>query len=458
METKNANILIVDDNKSVLESLSLFLKYKFNQVFSVSNPSEIKQTLTSKKIDVILLDMNFSIGVRTGNEGLQLIKQIIEIDENAVIVPITAYGDIDLAVKAIKQGAFDFLLKPWDNDKLYSTLQAAYKHRCSKTRIKKLENENSFLIQTQNKDFTQFIAQSESMLNVFKTISKVAKTDANILILGENGCGKELVAREIHRQSGRAANIFMTIDLASLNENIFESELFGHVKGAFTDAKEEKIGKFEVASGGTLFLDELGNLSYPMQSKILTALQNRCIYRMGSTKPIDLDIRLICATNKDLDQMIKENLFREDLLYRINTIQIEVPPLRDRVEDIPLLVKHYLKVYSDRYSKEYLKINSSALEKLCEYKWPGNIRELKHTVEKAVILAEDKTLTPEDFAFTTKNQPSFDSNRPISFEEGEKILIERALRKHKGNISFAAKELGVGRQTLYRKIDQYGLK
>lgn len=458
METKNANILIVDDNKGVLESLSLFLKYKFKQVFTVSNPDEIKLALSSQRIDVILLDMNFSIGVRTGNEGLQLIKQILEIDENAVIVPITAYGDIDLAVKAIKQGAFDFLLKPWDNDKLYSTLQAAYKHRCTKTRINKLENQNGFLIQSQNKDFAQFIAQSDSMLVILKTISKVAKTDANILILGENGSGKELVAREIHRQSERSSNIFMPIDLASLNENIFESELFGHVKGAFTDAKEEKIGKFEVASGGTLFLDELGNLSFPMQSKILTALQNRSIYRMGSTKPIDLDIRLICATNKDLGQMIEENTFREDLLYRINTIQIEVPPLRDRIEDIPLLVNHFLKVYADRYSKGNLKINNSAMEKLSEYKWPGNIRELKHTVEKAVILSENKTLTPDDFSLTSKNQPIFNSNKPISFEDGEKILIERALRKHKGNISFAAKELGVGRQTLYRKIDQYGLK
>jgi transcriptional regulator with PAS, ATPase and Fis domain len=296
------------------------------------------------------------------------------------------------------------------------------------------------------------------MLFILKTISKVAKTDANILILGENGCGKELVAREIHLQSDRASNIFMSIDLASLNESIFESELFGHVKGAFTDAKEERIGKFEVASGGTLFLDEIGNLSYPMQSKILTVLQNRCIYKIGSTNPISLDIRLICATNKNLDQLIKENLFREDLLYRINTIQIEVPPLRDRLEDLPLLVKYFLEIYTSRYSKEYLKINSTALEKLSEYKWPGNIRELKHTIEKAVILSENKTLTPEDFTLTSKNQPILDSNRPISFEEGEKILIERALRKYKGNISFTAKELGIGRQTLYRKINQYGLK
>ncbi|MHC1702999.1 MAG: sigma-54-dependent transcriptional regulator [Tenuifilaceae bacterium] len=457
METKNANILIVDDNKSVLESLSLFLKYKFNQVFTVSNPNDIQQMLTSNKIDVILLDMNFSIGVRTGNEGLMLIKQILEIDENAVIVPITAYGDIDLAVKAIKQGAFDFLLKPWDNEKLYSTLQAAYKHRCSKTRIRKLESQNSFLIQDQNKDYSKFIAQSQTMLDIIKTIGKVAKTDANILILGENGCGKELVAREIHRQSERASNIFMSIDLASLNENIFESELFGHVKGAFTDAKEERVGKFEVASGGTLFLDEIGNLSYQMQSKILAALQNRSIFKMGSTKPIALDIRLVCATNKDLDQLIRDNHFREDLLYRINTIQIEIPPLRNRVEDIPLLVNHFRKIYTEKYSKEYLKISNTAMEKLSEYKWPGNIRELKHTIEKAVILSENKILTPDDFVFSSKSQTAFDSNQPISFEEGEKILIERALRKHKGNISYTAKELGVGRQTLYRKIDQYGL-
>ena len=453
-----ANILIVDDNKGVLESLSLFLKYKFKQVFTVSNPNEIQQVLTNNNIDVVLLDMNFSIGVRTGDEGLQLIKQIIDIDENSVIVPITAYGDIDLAVKAIKQGAFDFLLKPWDNEKLYSTLQAAYKHRCSKMRLSKLESENRFLIQNQNKDYTEFIGQSPAMQDILKTISKVAKTDANVLILGENGCGKELVAREIHRQSERARNVFMSIDLASLNENIFESELFGHVKGAYTDAKEDRTGKFEVASGGTLFLDEIGNLSLSLQSKILTALQNRFIYRMGSTKPVSLDFRLICATNKDLAKLVKDNLFREDLLYRINTIQIEVPALRDRIEDIPLLVKYFLSKYADKYGKEYLKINSSAIEKLYEYKWPGNIRELKHTIEKAVILSDNKALTSDDFVFPSKTQVLFDSGKPLSFEEGEKILIERALRKHKGNISYAAKELGVGRQTLYRKIDQYGLQ
>lgn len=453
---KEGHILIIDDNQSVLESLNLFLKYKFQKVDSINNPNQIITKIKQNDYDVVLLDMNFSAGINTGNEGIFWLQEIKKINQDIPVVMITAYGDSELAVKAIKSGAFDFIEKPWKNEKLLATLIAAHVHNKSNKKIKKLESEKEAIKQNTKKE-TNIIYQSQLMQDIMKTVSKVAKTDANVLILGENGTGKELIAQKIHELSPRKDEVFLSVDMASLNENLFESELFGHKKGAFTDAKEDRVGKFEAANKGTLFLDEIGNLSYLMQAKLLTALQNRQITRMGTNKVIPVDIRIISATNKDLKNLILDNLFREDLLYRINTVQIQIPPLRERKDDIIPLTNYYLEQLSSKYNKSGLKINNKAIEKILNYKWPGNIRELKHSIEKAVILSENKVLTENDFFFEKSNERENNFDNPISLEEGEKILIKAALERNNWNISETAKELKVGRQTLYRKIEKYDI-
>lgn len=453
---KQGHILIIDDNQSVLDSINLFLKYKFEKVSTLNNPKNIIALLNKEEFDAILLDMNFSAGINTGNEGIFWLSEIKKIKPELPVVMITAYGDSELAVKAIKSGAFDFIEKPWNNEKLLATINTALEHSKSNKKIKKLETEKNALKQNTKREFS-LIYQSPLMDEIMKTVSKVAKTDANVLILGENGTGKELIAQKIHEFSNRSKEIFMSVDMASLNENLFESELFGHQKGAFTDAKEDRIGKFEAANKGTLFLDEIGNLSYLMQAKLLTALQNREIIRMGTNNPIPIDIRLISATNKDLNNLISEDLFREDLLYRINTVQIKIPPLRERKEDIIPLTNHYLELLSNKYNKPGLKISNKAIEKLLAYKWPGNIRELKHSIEKAVILSEFNTLSQNDFFFEKKSDKKSNIDEAISLEEGEKIIIKSALERNNWNISETAKELKVGRQTLYRKIEKYDI-
>jgi DNA-binding NtrC family response regulator len=454
---KTGNLLIVDDNQGVLNSLELFLKHHFNKVHTLKSPNQIPFTLTTEDVDVVLLDMNFTSGINTGNEGIYWLRKILKLDPSMVVVMITAYGDIELAVKAIKEGATDFVLKPWDNQKLLATLRAALELRNSKKEVKKLKLKHKQLHDDLDKNYTKIIGESPAMQDLMRTIKKVASTDANVLILGENGTGKELIAREIHRQSKRSANDFVSVDLGALSESLFESEMFGHVKGAFTDAREDRIGRFESASGGTLFLDEIGNLSFSLQAKLLTAIEQKKIAPLGTNKEVVVNIRLISATNKDLYEMVNENLFREDLFYRLNTVQIEVPPLHERANDIFLLAEHYLLMYAAKYEKPQLRFKSDALDKLKTYSWPGNIRELNHTIEKAVILCDSDFVTSQDFNFTSQIQPDKSLKKGLSLEEGEKIIIINALNNNNWNISEAAKELGIGRQTLYRKIEKYGL-
>ncbi len=457
MEQKQGNILVVDDNENILTTLKQSLKYEFNEIETIKNPNHLPTLIESGKWDVVLLDMNFSAGVNTGNEGLFWLKKIKEIDKNVLVILITAYADIDIAVRGIKEGAHDFITKPWDIDKLIVTLRAALKLRLSQLKVQQLESKQKSLQQNSKSRFDQIIGSSQSMLKVFKTIRKVATTEANVLILGENGSGKELAAREIHQLSNRKNEIFMSVDLGSLSESLFESELFGYKKGAFTDAKEDRIGRLEAASGGTLFLDEIGNLSLNLQSKLLTILQNREVTPVGSSKPIAIDVRIICATNKNLHEMVEQNLFREDLLYRINTIQLELPPLRERDDDIGLLADFFLNKYKSKYEKAALKFSQEALDAIKQHHWPGNIRELKHAVEKAVILSESNILAAEDFLFTKRPKQNWDVGPSNRLVDVEKFTIKKVLDKHKGNLSKAAKELNISRTTLYLKIEKHGL-
>jgi DNA-binding NtrC family response regulator len=451
-------ILIVDDNEGILKSLSFILRQEFEEVTAIKNPSKFVSLLQSGSFDVILLDMNFSAGINTGNEGIFWLKEIIKDDPDAVVVLITAYGDIELAVKAMKEGATDFIQKPFDAVKLVSTIKSAYQLRLSKLQVSKLIQKQKHLSADLDRKFTSLIGESTPMLSILSTIKKVAPTDANVLILGENGTGKELIAREIHRQSKRADDVFISVDLGSLSETLFESELFGHVKGAFTGAAADRKGRFETATGGTLFLDEIGNLPISLQSKLLTVLENRYIVPVGSNKPVPVDVRLITATNKNLHGMIKENLFREDLMFRINTIQIEIPPLRQRAEDILLLAEHFLKIYGKKYEKSYLKINGNAIEKLKLYEWPGNVRELQHMIENSVIMSDGDVIRAENLHFTTR----ISSGKPVlndslNLNNVEKLTIKEALFRHKGNINRTARELGITRKTLYSKIEKYEL-
>ncbi len=451
-------ILIVDDNEGILKSLSFILKQEFEEVTTIRNPAKFMTLVQSGSFDVILLDMNFSAGINTGNEGLFWLKEILKDDPNAIIILITAYGDIELAVRAMKEGATDFIQKPFDPVKLVSTVKSAWQLRLSKLQVTRLIHKQKQLSEDLDKTFTSLIGESASMKGILATVRKVAPTDANVLILGENGTGKELIAREIHRQSGRADEVFISVDLGSLTESLFESELFGHARGAFTGAIDDRKGRFETASGGTLFLDEIGNLPISMQSKLLTVIQNRYIIPVGSNRPVPIDVRLITATNKNLPEMIKDNLFREDLMFRINTIQIEIPPLRHRAGDILLLAEHFLKLYSKKYEKPYLRISASAIEKLDQYEWPGNVRELQHMIENSVIMADENIIKPDNLHFTTRLSTGKTlTENSFNLSNIEKLTIKEALFKHKGNINRTAKELGITRKTLYSKIERYGL-
>jgi two-component system response regulator HydG len=456
MMKEKPRILIVDDNNELLSGMKLFLAPHVGEIITLRNPNLIPATLQQGSFDLVMLDMNFTAGVNNGNEGLYWMKRILEFDPAATIVLITGYGDIDLAVRAIREGAADFIQKSWDEERILSSVFTALKIRESRLEIKSLKNKTHHLEGKITREAEICRGKSPAMQQVFQTIEKVAKTDANILILGENGTGKEIAARQAHLLSTRCSEIFVTVDLASLPETLFESELFGHKKGAFTDAFENKTGHLEVADGGTLFLDEIGNLSMPMQSKILSVLQNREFAPLGSTKKIPINIRLISATNKNLFSMVEEGLFRQDLLYRINTIQIELPPLRERKEDIPELVSFFLKKYNQKYCKNIYGLTPLAMNKLLAHPWPGNVRELQHAIEKAVILSGEDELTPYDFIFNDKRHVTQDS-QSLNLEENEKQLISRAIEKHRGNLSQAAKSLGINRSTLYEKIKRYGI-
>ncbi|NJO68427.1 MAG: sigma-54-dependent Fis family transcriptional regulator [Bacteroidetes bacterium] len=455
MNRKTGNILIVDDNVQILNSLSILLKPEFETITTIKKLDNIHSLLQIENFDVIMLDMNFKAGVNTGNEGIFWLKEILKLDSQAVVLMITAYGDIELAVKAIKEGATDFIPKPWDADKLIITLRSAVELRRTRLELVRLRSRHRQINEELNSQYKLIRGTSPAMEAVYKTIDKVAVTNANILILGENGTGKELIAREIHRKSQRSAEIFLGVDLGSLSETLFESEIFGHVKGSFTDAREDRAGRFETASGGTLFLDEIGNLSMAMQSKLLTVLQNRQITRLGSVKPVPVDIRLITATNKPISQMVKENLFREDLLYRINTIQILLPPLRERQEDIPVLAQHFLNHHAGKYGKGKLTFHKEALTSIKTYSWPGNIRELDHTIEKAVILSESDIIQPSDLFLKDKPANIYDITAPRTLLEVERMAIENVLKQCSGNYSKAAQILGISRTTLYSKMEKY---
>lgn len=447
----NANILVIDDNKSVLSALEILLQFEYKQVQTLFNPNQISSFPKLEEVDIVLLDMNFSAGVNTGNEGLFWLREIKKRSPHTSVIMMTAYGAVDLAVKALKEGASDFVLKPWNNERLLTTVKSAYELRQSKREIHKLKKKEDSLKRFINEDKSAIIGKSKALSSVLNLVRKVAKTDVNVLITGENGTGKELIARELHRLSARKDEVFINVDMGSIAENLFESELFGHTKGAFTDAKEDRAGKFEAAHQGSLFLDEMGNLSLQMQAKLLSAIQNKSIVRVGSNKPIVVDIRLICATNCNLPKMVSDGLFREDLLYRINTIHIEVPPLRERQGDVLVLAEFFLKKFAGKYDKTGLRINQMAQEKLEAYPWPGNIRELQHTMERAVILSEGNVLKPADFLLHSKPNHAFERG-PKTLDEMELQMITQALEEHDGNYSAAAAQLGVSRQTLYNKM------
>ncbi len=448
-------ILIVDVDRELLESLELLLKYEFAEVATLSNPVLLPGRIKKGSFDLILLDMNFSAGVNTGNEGLFLLGEIMKEDPEAIVIMITAYGDAELAVRAIKQGATDFIQKPWNVDKLIAGLKTALRLRQSRMKVKNLERDNQSLKEDLEKLHPVFIGESPPMQEVLKSIRKVAPTDANVMITGENGTGKELVARMLHRESKRSGEVFVSVDLGSLSPTLFESELFGHVKGAFTDARTDRTGRIESATGGTLFLDEIGNLPLSLQSKLLAVLQQREITPIGSNRVVPVDFRLITATNKDPFQLAGEQLFREDLLYRINTVTINLPPLRERGDDVIVLTEYFLERFARKYDKPGLKIGQKTLDVLRIHQWPGNIRELQHAIEHAVIMCEKNILSPGDFNLRLDKSPGQPS---LNLEEVEKRAIEEALRKHQGRLNETFKELGISRTTLYHKMKKYGLQ
>jgi two-component system, NtrC family, response regulator HydG len=454
---KKGKILVIDDNEEILVALRLFLLNHFELVTTEKNPEMIASTMQKDSFDVIILDMNFKAGINSGNEGLFWLSKILDIDNSVSVVFITAYAGIELAVNAIKQGAVDFIEKPWDDDKMLATVLKAFEIRRSKLEINRLRDKQEHLIEKIDHQYDFYSGKAASMEKVYRAIEKVSTTDANILILGENGTGKEIIAREIHRRSLRSKEVFVGVDLGSLSSTLFESELFGHVKGAFTDARDDRPGRFEIASGGTLFLDEIGNLPASLQSKLLSTLQSREVTRLGSNRPVQVDIRLISATNRPVFELIGQGIFREDLLYRINTIQIELPPLRDRKEDFPGLLDFFLKKYLLKYNKPGFRIAKSAMEKLLKYNWPGNIRELQHMAEKAVIMGEGDTLHAEDFFMGSKMHQGNVNTETLNLEQLEKDAIVRAIDKNGGNVSKAVKDLGISRRALYYKLRKYDI-
>ena len=458
MNDKEGNILAVDDNEDILFALKLLLKPHVEKITTISSPDKIPELMSKEKFDLILLDMNFTKDAISGQEGFDWLGRVLSIDPQAVVLFITAYGDAERAVKAIKAGATDFVLKPWQNEKLLATVSSAVKLRRSRKEADELRAKQKGINALMDEPYMDFIGNSPKMLDVFNTIKKVAVTDANVLILGENGTGKELVARALHRNSKRADDVFISVDLGSLSDTLFESELFGHEKGAFTDAKKEKPGRFEIASGGTIFFDEIGNLSGALQSKLLTVIERREVTRVGANKPVSVDVRLICATNSDLYEQVSTGQFRQDLLYRINTVEINLPPLRERGDDIFLLSNHFLKIYSKKYKKSIRGITSAAVKKITHYSWPGNVRELQHAIERAVIMTETPSLEPEDFILSPPKKKSGDFEfESFNLEDIEKSVIEKVIKQNQGNITLAAQELGLTRTSLYRRMEKYGL-
>jgi len=457
MNTKNARVLVVDDESDVLFAVKMLLKTEVKEVVTEKNPENLMSLLNKQAFDVIFLDMNYKSALNTGNEGFYWLNRILEKDKSATVIMITAYGDIGTAVRSLKEGATDFIVKPWHNDKLLEALENALENKATKSATSGKAPKRTTAV-----DF-DMLGESEAMQDVFHKIEKIAPTEANVLILGENGTGKELVAKALHQKSFRNSKPFITADLAAMSEGIFESELFGHKKGSFTDAKEDRAGRFEAASGGTLFLDEIGNISLPQQAKLLTALQNRQVIPLGSNVPVPIDIRLVSATNVPIYELAAKNQFRKDLIYRINTVEITLPPLRERGDDVLLLAKHFAGLYAERNHKPNPDFDPATFKKLKQHSWPGNIRELQHAVERAVILAENKVLKPEDFTFSAMEQVSsvlgapVNPDAPLQLNEVEKSTILRVIERNNGNITKAAKELGITRTALYRRLEKHDI-
>lgn len=456
MRKEQGRILIVDDDEDILLTGEIVLKQKFTHIKTANHPDKVKDFMGKEPYDVMLLDMNYKTGDNSGKDGLEWIAKLSKQFPETKIVVITAYGDVNIAVEAMKRGAIDFVTKPWEYEKIQATVMNALRLSKSQKEVAYLKTKQQGLKASITAKPTDLIGDSAQMKRIFKVIEKVARTDANVLILGENGTGKGMVARAIHSQSARAGEVFMPVDLGSLSESLFESELFGHKKGAFTDAREDRMGRFEAADGGSVFLDEIGNLSPAMQSKLLTVLQNGEVVRLGENKSRKFNTRVIAATNANLNKMIEEEGFREDLYYRLNTIEIEIPPLRDRIEDLPELVKHFLAKYSKKYQRPELNISDGALKKMSSYRWPGNIRELEHALERAIIMAESDILSADDFLLR-KGGSSADAPATTNLEELEELTVRKVVDKHQGNMSKVAKELGIGRTTLYRKLEKYGI-
>lgn len=461
MEQNLGRILVIDDNEDVLFSAKMLLRKHAKEVVMEKNPKKIPFLVSNEEFDIILLDMNFSQDITSGQEGFYWLKEILKYDPSAVVVMITAFGDVEMAVRALKEGATDFVLKPWQNEKLVATLTAASKLRHSYKEVSQLRQVNRSLTAELQNQQPVITGESQAMRSLFSIIDKVARTDADILLLGENGTGKEVIARTIHQRSSRSDKVFVTVDMGAVTETLFESELFGHKKGAFTDAKEDRVGRFEAANGGTLFLDEIGNLSLAMQAKLLTVLQRREIIRVGTNKPIPINVRLICATNMPLKDMVQRHEFRQDLLYRINTVELNLPPLRERLEDIPLFAEHYLQTYAAKYKQPLKRLSAAALARLRRYSWPGNVRELQHVLERASIMSDNRELLPDDFFFIAEEetQPVSVASLPETqnLEDMERLAVQRAMQLHEGNVSKAAKELGLSRGALYRRLEKYAL-
>lgn len=461
MSKTNATILIIDDDEDVLLSAKLLLKKQYSNVITRNNPREINQLISTENIDLIVLDMNYRIGFNDGKEGMYWLKHILQIKPKMVVVLMTAYGEVELAVDCLKNGAFDFILKPWTNEKFLATINAGLELNKTNHKVEILEHTTKAITKDSTQQFGSVIGSSEAMQDVMNTISKVSATDANILILGENGTGKQHIAREIHKQSQYAKGPFIHVDLGSISESLFESELFGHKKGAFTDAHEDKPGRFEMAENGTIFLDEIGNLPINLQAKLLTVIQDRKTIRLGEAKERHFNARLLFATNAPLSQWVAEGKFRQDLLFRINTVEMTIPPLRKRIEDIPVFVEHYLSVFKSKYHKSHLTITKEAIDVLKQHHWPGNVREIQHTIERGVIMANEHQITPSDFNLSTvsvqESINSLDALDSLNLIEIEKMLVQKALGKYEGNISKAAKDLGLTRAALYRRLEKFNL-
>jgi DNA-binding NtrC family response regulator len=452
MNLRNASVLVIDDDPDVLTAVRLLLKTETAEVVTEKNPENMRSLLGKKSFDLVLLDMNFNSSINTGNEGLFWLRKIREFGSEAAVIMITAYADIDLAVRSLKEGAADFVVKPWHNERLIATIKEALKKDDKK-------GANGSALGADSVIGSELLGESEIMRDIFFKLEKIAPTDANILILGENGTGKDLIAKAIHQQSLRADKPFIKVDVGALTETLFESELFGHKKGAFTDAREDRIGRFEAGIGGTLFLDEIGNISLHQQAKLLSVLQNRQVIRLGTNQPVPIDIRLICATNVPLAELANESRFRKDLIYRINTVEIMVPPLRKRGEDILLLARHFAQIYTNKYMKPSHDFDAKAIEKLRGYHFPGNVRELQYTIERAVIMGDGDVLQAKDLIFSPieSGRPEADEPQELKLSTIEKNAILKVIEKHNGNISKAAKELGLTRTALYRRLSKYDI-